>query len=211
MKKRNRLIATAGALTLVATAAFTIAASSHERGQAPGHKSMHRMGAGHDHAHHGMVGAKFDAATAGDVDLIHELLDNHDLIRRTVENLPDGIRTVTESDDSRVAKYIKDHVERMGQRVRAGQEMGLPMESPALLAIYRNRDKIKTKVETTEKGAIVVQTSSDPATVAVLQKHASEVSELVGGGMRALHTAMMKNGGMHGPMHGMPHGGGGRR
>jgi hypothetical protein len=56
----------------------------------------------------------------------------------------------------------------------------------------------------------VVQTSSDPATVAVLQKHASEVSELVGGGMRALHTAMMKNGGMHGKMHGMQHGGGAR-
>lgn len=203
MKKRNRLIASTVILALAGAGIFAITASSHERGQATDRHSMHRMGAGHDHAGHGMMGGRMDSATAADVDLIHELLDNHDLIKRTVEKLPDGIRTVTESDDPRVAKYIKDHVQRMGQRVRAGQEMNLPMESPALLAIYKNRDKITTKVETTDKGAIVVQTSDDPATVAVLQEHAGEVSELVRGGMRALHTAMMKNGGM-----GMMHGGG---
>ena len=203
MIKRNRLIASTAVLVLAGAGIFAITASSHERGKATDRPSMHRMGAGHDHAGHGMMGRRMDSATAGDVDLIHELLDNHDLIKRTVEKLPDGIRTVTESDDPRVAKYIKDHVQRMGQRVRAGQEMNLPMESPALLAIYKNRDKITTKVETTGKGAIVVQTSSDPATVAVLQEHAGEVSELVRGGMRALHTAMMKNGGM-----GMMHGGG---
>lgn len=206
MKWRNRLIAAAGVLALAAGAGmFVITASSHERGRDGGHGSTHRMGAGHAHAGHGMMGGRFDRATAADVDLIHELLDNHDLIRRTVEKLPDGIRTVTESDDPRIAKYIKDHVQRMGQRVRAGQEMGLPMESPALLAIYRHRDKITTKVETTDKGAVVVQTSGDPAAVAALQEHAGEVSELVRGGMHALHTAMMKNGGMgmmHGPMHG---------
>lgn len=202
MTWRNRWFAAAGILALAAGfGMFAITASSHERGEATQRHSMKRMGAGHDHAGHGMMGARLDAATAADVDLIHELLDNHDLIRRTVEKLPDGIRTVTESDDPRIAKYIKGHVQRMGQRVRAGQEMGLPMESPALLAIYKNRDKITTKTETTDKGVIVVQTSSDPAAVAVLQEHAGEVSDLVRGGMRALHAAMMKNGGM-GMMHG---------
>jgi peptidoglycan/xylan/chitin deacetylase (PgdA/CDA1 family) len=209
MKWRNTLTAAAGILALAGAGTFVVTASSHERGQATDRRSMHRMGPGHDHAGHGMMGSRFDKATAADVDLIHELLDNHDLIKRTVEKLPDGIRTVTESDDPRVAKYIKDHVQRMGQRVRAGNEMGLPMESPALLAIYRNRDKITTKVETTDKGVVVVQTSGDPAAVAVLQEHAGEVSDLVRGGMRALHSAMMKNGGMgmmHGGMHGRMHG-----
>ena len=203
MKWRNRLIAAAGVLALAGAGTFVLTASSHERGQAADKRSMHRMGGGHDHAGHGMTGARLDKTTAADVDLIHELLDNHDLIRRTVEKLPDGIRTVTESDDPRIAKYIKDHVQGMGQRVRAGREMGLPMESPSLLAIYRNREKITTKVETTEKGAIVVQTSNDPAAVAALQEHAGEVSDLVRGGMQALHTAMMRNGGMtRGGMHG---------
>jgi hypothetical protein len=91
----------------------------------------------------------------------------------------------------------------MGKRVEVGDDPGLPIESPALRAIFRNKDKIKSTVETTDKGIIVVQTSADPDTVAVLQQHASEVSDLVKGGMAALHTAMMRNGGM------MMHGAGG--
>jgi hypothetical protein len=42
----------------------------------------------------------------------------------------------------------------------------------------------------------VEQTSADSVTVVALQQHAAEVTELVRGGMAALHQAMMKNGGM---------------
>jgi hypothetical protein len=59
----------------------------------------------------------------------------------------------------------------------------------------------------------VVQISDDRKTVAALQAHAGEVTDLVQGGMTALQTAMMKNRGgmgsgmMRGPMtmHGMMH------
>jgi hypothetical protein len=47
----------------------------------------------------------------------------------------------------------------------------------------------------------VVQTSSDPETVAALQKHASEVSDLVKRGMAAAHENRMRNGGMQGHRH----------
>ena len=50
--------------------------------------------------------------------------------------------------------------------------------------------------QTTPTGVVVVQTSNDSSAVAELQKHAAEVSELVAGGMAALHASMMKNGGM---------------
>ena len=104
----------------------------------------------------------------------------------------------------------------MGQRVRAGKMLNVPIESPAVHAIYANKDKISTTSEPTAQGIVVTQTSSDPKVIALLQEHAVEVSELVRGGMAAMHTAMMKNhrmggGGMHGPMMGgmdgrMPHG-----
>ena len=58
-----------------------------------------------------------------------------------------------------------------------------------------NKDKIKTSYETTAKGIIVTQTSTDTTTVAALQKHAAEVTDLVQGGMAALHTAMLRNNG----------------
>ena len=38
---------------------------------------------------------------------IHELFINHDRITRTVTNLPNGIRTITESTDPRVANSSK--------------------------------------------------------------------------------------------------------
>ena len=129
---------------------------------------------------------------------IHGLLFNHESINRTVTNLPDGIRTVTESDDPQVAATIKKHVADMGKRVDEGRDPGLPIESPALHAIFRDKDKIKTTYEATEKGVVVVQTSADAAAVKALQDHAAEVTDLARRGMVAAQEAMMKNGGMMG-------------
>ena len=163
----------------------------------------------------GMMGMAHDEATMAQLQVIHTMLANHDRIRRTVTNLPNGIRTTTESDDPSVADQIKSHVAEMGKRVRAGDDPGLPIESDNLHAIFRDKDKIHTSYETTAKGMVVTQTSDDPGTVAALQAHASEVTDLVQGGMAALQAAMMKNHGgmmgggmMHGPMmmmHGMMH------
>ena len=62
---------------------------------------------------------------------LHELFTNHDKIKRTVTNLTDGIRTVTESDDPQIAATIKKHVAEMGKRVEEGRDPGLPIESPS--------------------------------------------------------------------------------
>ena len=140
----------------------------------------------------GMMGGN---ATMDERRDLHDLFTNHDQIKRTVTNLPDGIRTVTESDDPQVAATIKKHVAEMGKRVEEGRDPGLPIESPALHAIFRNKDKIKTAYEVTEKGVVVVQTSTDATAVKALQDHAAEVTDLAQRGMVAAHEAMMKNGG----------------
>ena len=151
----------------------------------------------------GMMGMSHDSATMALMAGSHQLVMNHERIKRTVTNLPNGVRTVTESDDPRVAALIKDHVATTVARVETGNDPGLPMESPALHAIFRNNAKVHTTTNATAKGMVVVQTSDDSVTVAALQKHASEVSALVDGGMAAMHTSMMKNGGMMGGMPGM--------
>jgi hypothetical protein len=156
----------------------------------------------------GAAGGGHDAGMMSQMGDIHELFSNHDRITRTVTNLPDGIRTMTESADPHVAQLIKDHVTGMGQVVETGRDPGLPIESPALRLIYRNHDRIETAFQTTAAGIIVVQTSTDPETVSALQQHAAEVSEFVKDGMAAMHRAMMGNGGgmMHGGAVGtMPH------
>jgi len=141
----------------------------------------------------GMMAMRHDSSSMALMGVIHELVVNHDRITRTVTKLPNGIRTVTESDDPRLAQLIKEHVATMGQRVSKGDDPGLPIESPAVRAIFRDKDKIRTTTEATAKGVVVVQTSSDSTAIAALQQHAAEVSDLLSGGMAAMHAAMMRN------------------
>jgi hypothetical protein len=137
-------------------------------------------------------GAQHDDAFAADMHLVRDLILNHDRIRRTVTNLPDGIKTITESDDPQIAQVLKAHVGSMEKRLSEGREFNL--FSPTIPVLFQNKDKIKTVVETTDKGAIMTQTSSDPTVVAALQAHAVEVSELVRDGrfamMRSARAAM---------------------
>jgi len=192
MKKLTKILGLGAVVTIAGTIGW------HALAQAPG------PGFGPPFMHGpGMMGVRHDPTTMAQMGEIHQLFVNHDRITRTVTNLPDGIRTVTESDDPQIAQLIKEHVGDMMARVGKGDDPGLPIESPALHAIFRDNGKIQTTLETTAKGIVVVQTSTDANTVAELQQHASEVSDFVRVGMEAVHTAMMKNGGMMGMgMHG---------
>jgi hypothetical protein len=142
----------------------------------------------------GMMGMSHDPAMMSRMSLIHDLVVNHDRITRTVTNLPDGIRTVTESDDPRIALGIKEHVRTMAQALAEAKDPAVPMASAALRTIIQNGALIQTRTDTTARGVIVIQTSTDSATVTALQQHAAEVSELVKGGMEALRKAMMRGG-----------------
>jgi uncharacterized protein YajQ (UPF0234 family) len=128
-----------------------------------------------------------DPAFGADMQLVRQMLVSHDQIKRTVTNLPNGIRTVTESDDPQVAQAIVMHVSSMAQRLSEGREFNLFSETIPVL--FENKDKIKTSVETTAKGSVVTQTSNDAKVVTALQAHAVEVSELARDGM----VAMMRN------------------
>jgi len=156
---------------------------------------MHGMGHGAAAGHHGPMAGPMarltqqDAASSADMGLVHELLVNHDKVRRTVTNLPDGIRTVTESDDPQVAQAIKAHVASMSQRLMDGREFNI--FSTTLPVLFENRDKIKSAVEVTQKGAVVTRTSTDAKVVTALQGHAMEVTELVREGMAAMRRGMM--------------------
>lgn len=156
---------------------------------------MHGMGPGAAGGPHGPTGGpmaggmQHDDAFAADMQLVRGMLFSHDRIKRTVTNLPDGIKTVTESDDPQVAQAIQSHVASMVQRLSDGKEFNL--FSKTIPVLFENRDKIRTTVETTATGSIVTQTSDDAKVVAALQEHATEVDELVREGMAAMMRGMM--------------------
>jgi hypothetical protein len=175
MKHSSKILITT--LT-VAGFGLTIGAVAHPGGMGPGMMMQGPMAG----AMHG------DASFHDDMQLVHAMLFEHEKIRRSITNLADGIRTVTESDDPAVARAIKAHVGRMETRLNQGRIFNI--FSPTLPVIFENKDQIKTAVEHTEKGSIVTQTTADAKVVAALQAHALEVSELARDGMAAMMRGM---------------------
>jgi len=173
----KRSIAALAGLGIVVSAAL-----AHPEGMQP-EMMMRGMGGPMAAMHDG------DAQFQADMRLVHEMLASYDKIKRSVTNLPDGIRTVTESDDSPTAQALKAHVASVEKRLAEGRIFNL--FSPTLPVLFEKKDRIRTVVEPTEKGVIVTQTSADAEVVAALQAHAIEVSELASGGMAAMHRAMM--------------------
>jgi len=202
----NKSLKIAGGVTVALGLAFA-AMVAHGQPFGMGHAGMqgmgHHMGGGMGASMGGGMGAsgygpmggptamltKQDANSAADMNVVHDLVDNNTKIKRSVTRLPNGIRTVTESDDPAVAKSIQVHVASMSQRLEDGREFNL--FSDTLPVLFENRDKIVSKVEMTEKGAVVTRTSADSKVVAALQGHAGEVTELVQDGMAAMHRGMM--------------------
>jgi hypothetical protein len=194
MKTKTRIAAAIAGSLGFALAAAPMYAQHH--GMGPGmmmHGGPHGGGGGHGP----MAGpvrmlTRQDSGSAADMALVHALLMNHASIRRSVTNLPDGIRTVTESDDPRVAQAIKTHVASMSGRLDEGREFNI--FSTSLPVLFDNREKIRSSMEMTERGAVVIRRSSDAEVAAALQAHAGEVNELVKDGMRRGMMARMSLG-----------------
>src|SRR6185437_16809693 len=115
MRTRNKLIAlSAVAFAIgIATYAFKVhSAEARDFGPPFMYGGMGMMGPGMMHGGMmgpGMMGMAGDPATREQLRVIHTLFINHDRIKRTVTNLPNGIRTVTESDDPQIAALLKTH------------------------------------------------------------------------------------------------------
>lgn len=201
-RTRPRAILVAASFAFLSTPTFAQSAGEHH---GPGHGPMMGQGMGSGHGGGAMMGrgmgrgsgsmpgavamlTRQDENSAADMGLVHELLDNHTAIRRTVTKLPNGIKTVTESDDPKVAQAIKAHVASMSLRLKEGREFNI--FSRTLPVIFAHADKIASTVELTDKGAIVTRTAADPELVAALHGHAGEVTELVNEGHTAMHRGM---------------------
>jgi hypothetical protein len=183
--KRSTKIAVAIVASLGIGATLAVFAHPGGMGEGMGRGMMRGMGPGMMGG--AMAGGMHDDAFRADMGLVHEMLGGHESIQRKVTNLPNGIRTVTESDDPQVAATIKAHVASMEKRLEEGREFNL--FSPTIPVLFENKDKIRTAVEQTAKGVVFTQTSDDAKVVAALQAHAVEVSELVRDGMAAMMRA----------------------
>jgi hypothetical protein len=119
-----------------------------------------------------------------DHDVFFYLLDHGDKITRKITNLPNGIETVTESDDPDVTVKIQEHVASMYDRVEKVNP--IHMRDPLFRELFRNAKKIEMEMKDTEKGIWVRETSDDPYVASLLQEHAKTVSLFIKNGRSEL-------------------------
>ncbi|MCO4777661.1 MAG: hypothetical protein JXR17_03625 [Lentibacter algarum] len=153
-----------------------------------GTDGAHGMHAEHDMTN--MPGLKGRDATAEESEELAVMFRRFQEITRTVENLPNGIRTVTFAEDEELMGIVTSHVIGMIDRVDMGRDPEVIIQSPTLDILFERRASIVTEMDVTEDGIIVIQTSDDPEVVAALHTHAAEVSAMVERGMEAVHEMM---------------------
>ncbi len=131
----------------------------------------------------GRMGTPADAADMQD---FHFLIANRDAIRRSVTYRPDGVETLTESDDPAIAGKIREHVSAMSRRMKEGRP--IHRRDPLFAEIFAHADAIDIVTEPTASGLRVTETSADPAVVRLVQRHADVVSLFIQNGMREMMT-----------------------
>ena len=165
----------------------------YERDENSDHHGQH----GKDHHQHNemtMPGLQGKDISDDEVNDLKTLFRAHKDIDRHVENIPNGIKTITESNNPQLRDAIVNHVAGMVARLDQGQNPEVIIQSPTLDGLFRVHELISTEIEVTENGIAVIQTSNDPAVVRALQTHAAEVSDMAKRGMAAVHERMAGGG-----------------
>lgn len=129
-----------------------------------------------------------------DMRSIHGLLINHDQIERKVEDIPNGVRTTTTSENPQVAQLIREHVRQMKALYARGQP--IRVMDPVFRELFRNRKKASLNYDEILGGVRVMHTSEDPQVVLLIRQHARGfVSEAAREGMRrAMRPTPLPNG-----------------
>ena len=162
----------------------SVPTSEEKRGQAD-HSMMDHMGMGKGMMDHkGMMGKGMMHGNMADMMDIRFLLFNHQKIKRSVRRLPNGVETVTSSEDDAVAAKIQVHVKAMYERLQKKQVIR-PMD-PLFVALFENADKIDLKFTELPDGILVKETSKDPYAVKLIHAHADAVDRFVKEGMSAM-------------------------
>lgn len=146
-----------------------------------------RRGGGMGRGGHGGMAGKMDEGHAEDMAVFQFLLDHRDQIRREVEELPDGIESVTESDDPEIAAKIREHVAAMYRRVE--EDRPIHARDPLFAEIFRHADAIEVEMVATAKGLEVKETSDDPYVAKLIKAHAKVVDAFLANG----HMEMRKD------------------
>ena len=125
-----------------------------------------------------------------------EMFNRHREITRSVEQIPGGVRTVTESTSPDLVAQLQAHVSSMYSHL--DQRAEVTCMSQSLPTLFGHAGGYRRKLTLTPTGVIAEETADDPALTQAIRAHAQEVTGFVRKGMRAMMQGMMGPG-MMGP------------
>lgn len=168
------------------------------RGSSSTRNMMSSMGSGMMHGMDGMsssargkaeLGQMMGSTDTADMQMYMAMFEQHREIRRSVEHLKNGVRTITESGDPRITALLQEHVAKMYQHVARGQEVRCMSDS--LPTMFAHASHYRRRFTLTTHGVAVEETSEDPQVLDAIRRHAAEVTAFVREGMPAMMKGMM--------------------
>lgn len=117
----------------------------------------------------------------------HFLLDHHDQLERRIEELPNGVRTITTTDNPELLEVLRKHVREMSQLLDEGDPVR--KWDPLFEEIFEHGESIHLAIEDIDKGVLVTETSEDEEVVKLIQAHARKVDQFMARGYDACGEA----------------------
>jgi hypothetical protein len=141
-----------------------------------------------------MADGMMDGQMMADMAVIHQLLTDHNHIRREVQDVNGGIRSRTTSSNPRLADQIRAHVAAMRSRIEDNRP--IRHGDPLFREIFEHHTQISLDVADLPDGVQVGETSTDPQVQLLIRQHARRaVSEFVAAGMaRAMQPTPLPDG-----------------
>jgi len=132
----------------------------------------------------------------------HTLLNEHASITRTVEQLPNGVRTVTTTTDPELVAVLQRHPREMAAHLKAGGRVR--NGDPVFRGLADHAKEVEISYKDIENGVIATVTSKNEEVVELIRQHAAKVTAMSERGRAAMHEGLGGKGG-----HGKKGGGGG--
>lgn len=118
-----------------------------------------------------------------DQSVFHTLLARHRELHRELENLPNGIRSVTISQSPDLVALLREHAHAMHRRLQEG--FGLRYWDAAFAEIFARADSVRMQINNLPDGVETIETSEDPNVIKLIQAHGQVVNAFVAEGFEA--------------------------
>lgn len=118
-----------------------------------------------------------------------EMFNRHNEITRTVEEIPGGVRTTTQSNSPDLVAQLQAHVSSMYEHLNQGAEV--MCMSASLPTLFRHTNGYHRQLTFVPNGVVAEETADDPALTQAIRAHAQEVTGFVRDGMPPMMRGMM--------------------